>query len=187
MHALVFAATALVGAALDLLTKTWALAAVPHHGERVVVPGWFSLGHAYNEGTIWSFGPGAKVVWLALSIAAMPALVVFFALRKSKTWLSTVCLALVLAGAAGNAFDRVVYGAVRDFIMVYWTHADGHRSIWPLFNLADSFIVVGAILLATLPSAARSSARGSGGPTASTSSEGRRSPSDAASPTPPGP
>lgn len=160
-HAAVFSAVALAGAALDLLTKTWAFAAVPFHGERVIIPGWFSFGHALNEGIVWSFGPGAKTLWLVLSIVAVPAIVAFFAFRKSRTWIGTVTLGMVLAGAAGNAIDRVVYGAVRDFIMVYYTRSDGSRAIWPLFNLADSFIVVGAILLALAPAppaATRSSA-----------------------------
>jgi len=151
-HAAVFAAVAILGAALDLLTKTWVLAAVPLHGERVLIRGWFSFGHAYNEGIIWSFGPGAKILWLVLSVVAVPAIVAFFAFRRTRPWIGTICLGMVLAGAAGNAVDRIVYGAVRDFIMVYYTKADGTRAIWPLFNLADSFIVVGAILLALAPS-----------------------------------
>ncbi|HEX7900899.1 MAG TPA: signal peptidase II [Planctomycetota bacterium] len=161
-HALVFSAVSLAGVVLDLLTKTWVLAAVPHHGERVLISGWLSFGHAYNEGTIWSFGPGAKVLWLILSVLAVPLIVGFFALRKTPTWVGTICLGMILAGAAGNGFDRIVYGAVRDFIMAYYTRADGTRAIWPLFNLADSFIVVGAILLALVPSppaAARSEAK----------------------------
>jgi signal peptidase II len=151
-HAIAFSAVALGGAALDLLTKTWVLAAIPFHGEHVIVRGWFSFGHALNEGIIWSFGPGAKILWLILSLVAVPAIVAFFVFRKTRTWIGTVSLAMVLAGAAGNGIDRAVYGAVRDFIMVYYTRADGTRSVWPLFNLADSFIVVGAILLALAPS-----------------------------------
>lgn len=159
-HAWLFAALASGGAILDLATKTWALAVVPPGGERVVIPGWFSIGHAYNTGTIWSIGAGAGTLWLVLSLLALPCVAAFFVFRRSKTWPSTVGLGLILAGAAGNAFDRAVYGAVRDFLMAYWTRADGSRAVWPLFNLADSFIVAGAILLAALPGARRSEAKG---------------------------
>lgn len=185
-----FAVIALVGLGLDLATKTWAHAVVPPRGEHVVIPGWFSIGNASNEGIVWSFGPGAKTLWLVLAIVAVPGIVAYWAFRGPKTWSGTLTLAMVAAGAAGNAYDRIVHGAVRDFIMCYYTYADGTRSIWPLFNLADSFIVVGAILLAFLPSrpaAARSAATASGAPTAAASSEGRRSPPDAASPPPPAP
>ena len=64
-------------------------------------------------------------------------------LKADETWLA-VGLALVLGGALGNLVDRVVFGHVVDFILVHW------QSSWyfPAFNLADSAITVGAILLA---------------------------------------
>jgi signal peptidase II len=64
-------------------------------------------------------------------------------LGHGDTWLA-VALALVLGGAVGNLFDRVVLGHVVDFILVHWQD----RWRFPAFNLADSAITVGAIMLA---------------------------------------
>ena len=64
-------------------------------------------------------------------------------LKPDETWLA-VALALVLGGALGNLFDRVVYGHVIDFILVHWQQ----RWYFPAFNLADSAISVGAVMLA---------------------------------------
>lgn len=156
-HVLVFAGLALLAFALDYWTKTLVLGlrgwgiegSVRPGGEIWIIPGFFSYGHAYNEGVVWSFGPQAKTLWLVLAVLAAPAITAYFLWLKPKRWVRTICLGMVLGGALGNAFDRVMIGAVRDFIkVIYFVHADGRRAVWPLFNLADSFIVIGALLLA---------------------------------------
>ena len=63
-------------------------------------------------------------------------------LKPHETWVA-VALALVLGGALGNLFDRVAYGHVIDFILVHWQS----RWYFPAFNLADSAITLGAIML----------------------------------------
>ena len=64
-------------------------------------------------------------------------------LKRGETWLA-IALALVLGGALGNLYDRMVLGHVVDFILVHWQD----RWRFPAFNLADSAITVGAIMLA---------------------------------------
>ncbi len=64
-------------------------------------------------------------------------------LKASETWLA-VALALVLGGALGNLYDRMVLGHVVDFILVHWQN----RWYFPAFNIADSAITVGAVMLA---------------------------------------
>lgn len=156
-HVLAFVGLALLAFGLDYWTKTLVLGLrgydiqghVPTHGEIRIIPGFLSYGHAYNEGVVWSFGPQAKYLWLALALLAIPAITLYFLWLRPKHWVRTVCLGMVLGGAAGNALDRLLIGAVRDFIkVIYWVRADGRPVVWPLFNLADSFIVIGAILLA---------------------------------------
>ncbi|HYF00171.1 MAG TPA: signal peptidase II [Planctomycetota bacterium] len=157
-HVLWFAGLALLAFGLDCWTKTLVLGLrgygieghVRYAGSEIwIIPGFLSYGHAYNEGVVWSFGPQAKYLWLALALLAIPAITLYFLWLKPKHWVRTACLGMVLGGAAGNALDRLLIGAVRDFIkVIYWVHDDGRRAVWPLFNLADSFIVVGAILLA---------------------------------------
>jgi signal peptidase II len=58
-----------------------------------------------------------------------------------------ISLGMILAGTIGNMVDRVSFGAVRDFIKVYYRSSEGAEKVWPLFNLADSFICVGVFLL----------------------------------------
>ena len=103
---------------------------------------------AYNTGAAFSFLAGASgwQRWLFTLIAVVVSVVLVVWLKRLKadeTWLA-VGLALVLGGALGNLVDRVVFGHVVDFILVHW------QSSWyfPAFNLADSAITVGAILLA---------------------------------------
>lgn len=156
-HVLWFAGLALLAFGLDYWTKTLVLGlrgyGIEGHVLRPgweirIVPGLLSYGHAYNEGVVWSFGPQAKHLWLALALLAIPAITLYFLWLKPKHWVRTACLGMVLGGAAGNALDRLLIGAVRDFIKFYIVKADGRQAVWPLFNLADSFIVIGAILLA---------------------------------------
>ncbi len=145
-HAAVFGALALALAGLDLLTKTLALAKVPHHGEHKVIPGWFSIGHEYNPGVIWSFMQNAPWLWLVVSVLAIPLIGVIF-VRSRKTWTTTICLGMIESGTIGNCWDRIFHPGVRDFIKVYIVRSDSTQAVWPLFNLADSCIVVGVILL----------------------------------------
>ena len=145
-HAPVFALVALIGAGLDLLTKRLALDAVPNPGEIRVINGFFSIGHEHNPGVIWSFAPGAKTFWLVVSILAVPLIVWIFT-RSRRTWTTTICLGMILAGTIGNCWDRIFHPGVRDFIKFYVVRSNGLPAVWPLFNLADSCIVVGVILL----------------------------------------
>ena len=147
-HAGVFAAVALIGATLDLWTKTWACGGleIPGHvspgQEIIVIPQFFSIGHTRNPGIIFGLLPQAKLIFLIVSILAVPAIVAIFASVRKARWIPTLALGLILAGTLGNLYDRAVFEEVRDFIKFsYRDH------IWPLFNLADSYILIGVLLL----------------------------------------
>ena len=144
-HAALFGALALAGAGLDLLTKTLAFA-LPLHRELNVIPGWFGLETAHNPGVVWSIGQGAHTLWLVVSILAVP-LIGWIFVKSRKTWTTTICLGMIEAGTLGNGWDRIFHPGVRDFIKCYYVRANDLPAVWPLFNLADSFIVVGVILL----------------------------------------
>jgi signal peptidase II len=113
-----------------------------------VIPGFLRISHWLNEGAAFSlFADSASpnaVRWGLISFSALAAIAVLIALIRfgSRISLITVALALVLGGALGNLYDRVLYGSVVDFIEV---HIFGYH--WPDFNVADSSIVVGASLL----------------------------------------
>ncbi len=114
-----------------------------------LIPGWLRIIHTENPGA--AFGILAEGnPWLRsgilIGVSALVLLFVVSALWGNRTTfsnaMSRVALALILGGAAGNLYDRVVHGTVTDFIEVYhggWA--------FPAFNVADSAITIGAILL----------------------------------------
>ena len=113
-----------------------------------VIPGYFSWTLAYNTGAAFSFLAGASgwQRWLFALIAIVVSAVLVVWLKRLKpeeTWLA-MALALVLGGALGNLVDRVLLGHVVDFILLHWQH----RWYFPAFNVADTAITLGAILLA---------------------------------------
>jgi signal peptidase II len=122
----------------DQVTKTWA---VDHVSDRAIHVIWtLRLAVTYNSGAAFSIGQGITPVFVAVAVGMVVALVVIA--RRDETIGARVALGLVLGGALGNLTDRVVrhhHGAVVDFIDFRW---------WPVFNVADASIVVGAILLA---------------------------------------
>ncbi|HEY8368490.1 MAG TPA: signal peptidase II [Thermodesulfobacteriota bacterium] len=132
---------------LDLATKALVEARIPLHHAVPVVDGLFSLVHVRNTGAAFSLlaeAPAALRVPLFVAIAVAAVAAVLALLRKldDRQRLLTAALALVLGGAIGNLVDRLRYGAVVDFLLVYWR--DWH---WPAFNVADSAISVGVVVL----------------------------------------
>lgn len=114
----------------------------------VVIPDYFSWTLAYNTGAAFSFLADSSgwQRWLFALIAVVVSAVLVVWLKRlgrNDTWLA-VALALVLGGALGNLYDRIVLGHVVDFILVHWQN----RWYFPAFNLADSAITVGAVMLA---------------------------------------
>lgn len=132
---------------LDQASKLFFDNTLQMYQQIVVIPDYFSWTLAYNRGAAFSFlaSESGWQRWFFAAIAVVVSAVLVVWLKRLKaheTWLA-LALALVLGGAIGNLFDRVVYGHVIDFILVHW-----HQHRFPAFNLADSAITLGAILLA---------------------------------------
>jgi signal peptidase II len=133
--------------AADVATKALVEARIPLHHVVPVIDGLFALVHVRNTGAAFSLlaeAPEAVRVPLFVGIAIAAAVVVLSFVRRldDRRWGLTTALAMVLGGAAGNLVDRIRYGAVVDFLLVYWR--DWH---WPAFNVADSAISVGVAVL----------------------------------------
>jgi signal peptidase II len=116
-----------------------------------VIPGFFNLTLTFNPGAafgLWSNLPsGWREVALGLSIAlALVAVVVFLMHPNCQSTLARVSLSAVLGGAVGNIIDRFTYGSVVDFLDFYF--GDYH---WPAFNVADSAIFLGIMVVVFLP------------------------------------
>lgn len=128
--------------ALDQLSKWWILNIVKLDAEfpRQITP-FFDLALAWNKGVSYSLlTSNTQEPLIALSLILSLMLVIWLA--KAKTKLAAFALGLILGGALGNALDRVMHGAVVDFVLLHWGTLD-----WYIFNLADVGIVAGVGLL----------------------------------------
>jgi signal peptidase II len=135
---------ALAVVVLDQLTKLLIERAF-EYGDVKPLTGFFNLVLTYNKGAAFSFLREASgwqgPVLSAIAIGAS-ALIVFLLTRHAQQRLFSFALALILGGAIGNLIDRLLYGHVIDFLDFHY--AGWH---WPAFNVADSGIVCGALLL----------------------------------------
>jgi len=135
--------TAAIVLVCDRLTKLWAEHALPDH-PRDVIDGILRFRYTTNSGGAFSLGDRAPLVFAVAAIAVCAAIAIT-SFRARSAW-HAVALGLVLGGAAGNLIDRItrgpgLSGRVIDFIDLH---------VWPVFNVADASIVVGAILLVVL-------------------------------------
>ena len=133
--------------ALDRLTKAAVAARMPLHTAENIIPGFFDLVHTRNTGIAFSMfsdsSPFIKSFLIPLlSAAAVVMVLVLFWKSDPGARRFHYALVLILSGAAGNLYDRAVYGYVVDFLDVYL--GTYH---WPAFNVADSAITIGAGLL----------------------------------------
>ena len=138
---------ALLVVLLDRSTKWIVARNISLHDGIQVIPGFFRITHVENRGAAFGLFADSPAQWkiAMLVLFSVVALIVVSALlwRNSHVMTSTgIGLALILGGALGNLWDRVVNGRVVDFLLFYIGHYQ-----WPAFNVADSAIVVGACLL----------------------------------------
>ena len=129
---------------LDQITKIW-ISNNFVYGESLAVLSFFNLVLAHNAGAAFSFlsNAGGWQRWFFTAIAVIAAVWITWLLRKFQyDKFFCFALALILGGALGNLIDRIAYGYVVDFLDFYW---DTYH--FPAFNLADSAITCGAVLL----------------------------------------
>lgn len=129
---------------LDVFTKRWVELNLSY-GQQVVITEFFNLVLAYNAGAAFSFLSDASgwQRWFLSAIAFfVSALIVYLLYKNTTNRLFCIALSLVLGGALGNLWDRIMLGHVVDFLDF---HLSGYH--WPAFNIADSAIVCGACLL----------------------------------------
>jgi signal peptidase II len=134
--------------ASDRLTKWLASTRIEVGNNLKVIPHVFAISHVENPGAAFSLfndsSSPQRVRWLLLIFSLVAAVAVLAALVKlgRRITATSLGLALILGGALGNAYDRLRFGYVIDFLEVHIIHYH-----WPDFNVADSAIVVGGILL----------------------------------------
>jgi signal peptidase II len=132
---------------LDRLTKWLIEQRLPENHTIQIIPGFFRLTHVQNQGAAFGLFANSSFEWKVAMLVgfSVVALVIVSTLLWRNSHTATITglgLALILGGAIGNLWDRVLKGHVVDFLDFY---VGSHH--WPAFNVADSAIVVGALLL----------------------------------------
>jgi signal peptidase II len=133
----------------DRLSKLEIQRALSNYDSVPVIPGWLRIIHTENPGAAFGMLAEGNPILRGLILIGVSGMVLLFVIRalwsghsSLNSWLSRLGLSLILGGASGNLYDRVVHQTVTDFIEVYhlgWS--------FPAFNVADSAITIGAILL----------------------------------------
>ncbi len=130
---------------LDQLTKQWVSSSFSY-GESLELFPFLNLTLVHNMGAAFSFlsdaGGWQRWFFAIVSLLVSVVLIVWLSRLPARQYLLATALALVLGGAVGNLWDRVFLGYVVDFVVVYY-----QKYHWPAFNVADTAITIGAILL----------------------------------------
>ena len=117
------------------------------YGEHLQITSFFDLVRFHNEGAAFSFlaaqGGWQRAFFSAVALIASVVMVHLIRKHKAQT-LFCFALALILGGALGNLYDRLTLGYVVDFLLI---HYRGYQYYWPAFNVADSAITIGVVLL----------------------------------------
>jgi len=138
---------ALIVILVDRWTKRLVAAHIAMYRHIQIIPGFFRLTHTENTGAAFSLFADSPAHWktgllIGFSVLAMVIVSVLLWKQERPLTITGIALSLILGGAVGNLWDRIASGRVVDFLLFYVKQYQ-----WPVFNLADSAIVVGAGLL----------------------------------------
>ena len=144
--------TIIVTVILDQLSKAWILDNFQKYEVREIIPHFFNLVYVTNTGAAFSFLADVDSPWrhwffLGIGGVAVVALTFYnrYLKAQGEKFYASIALGCIAGGAIGNVIDRIRFGAVTDFLDFYYKSYH-----YPSFNLADSFICVGAGLLIVL-------------------------------------
>lgn len=125
----------------DQLTKIWAASFLQGRDSLVLLKGVFQFTYLENRGAAWGMLADSRWVFMLLSTVAILFMIAYLIYtRKNRPILLTLSLCMFIGGGIGNMIDRVRLGYVVDFLDFNLIH-------FPIFNVADSFITVGAVLI----------------------------------------
>ncbi len=123
---------------IDQITKLYVRKSL-NVGESIpVIDNMFYITHVRNRGAAFGLMPDQHLILFFMTLFIVIIILLFYFLRRPKEVSIQLALGLVLGGAVGNILDRLFVGAVVDFL---------DFRIWPVFNIADSAIVIGTIIL----------------------------------------
>ncbi len=136
LYYLIIALTFLV----DQLSKIMIRNSFDLYQKKEIIKNFFYLTFVENTGAAWSLLSGGR--WFFVSVTSVMLIALFISLFKIKHKLFRSAAAIIIGGGFGNLLDRILYGQVTDFLDTYFWDYD-----FPVFNLSDSFVVIGTILL----------------------------------------
>lgn len=122
---------------LDRITKEIVATQIAYGTEVPVIGHLVGITNIRNSGAAFGVAPALTAIFTLASIAVAIGLVVYVARNPGTAWNDAV-LGMILGGTLGNGFDRIVYGTVTDFVNFHF---------WPVFNVADSSVSIGVVLL----------------------------------------
>jgi signal peptidase II len=138
---------------LDRASKAWIESRPASYFPHVVIPDVFNIILSHNPGIAFSFfsnssGMGTRIFLIVGSLLVIALIAWLLVAGREATRWNAAGLALLLGGAAGNLTDRILHGAVTDFLQVWLPFLQlAIFNPWPTFNLADAAVTVGAMLL----------------------------------------
>ncbi len=138
------AAIVLVTVLLDTLTKNIAVNSLKDHGagDFAVIENVFHFTYHENKGAAFGMLSDNRWIFMSISVIAILAIAIYLFINKENSPLLSISLSLILGGGIGNMIDRVLLGYVIDFLNFKIIN-------FPIFNLADAFVTVGAALIVT--------------------------------------
>ena len=122
---------------LDRTTKSLVAAQIPYGSEVEVIGRFVGITNVRNSGAAFGVAPAGSGLFLIASVVVAIGLALYVFRNAGDIW-SFAALGLIMGGTLGNGFDRIVNGTVTDFVNVHF---------WPIFNVADSAISIGVVLL----------------------------------------
>ena len=144
---IIFILGAAVVVVLDQVTKAAILKQFVLHESRPVIDGFFNLVYVMNPGAAFGFLASASemfryLFFIGITVLVMGLIIYYIVKSDSKNIINIISFAMIFGGAVGNLIDRIRFGSVVDFLDVYIGTAH-----WPAFNVADSSITIGAVLM----------------------------------------
>ena len=144
---IIFILGAAVVIVLDQITKAAIVAKFVIHESYAIIDGFFNIVYVMNPGAAFGFLANMSatfryIFFIGITVVVILLIIYYIVKSKSQNMLMVISLTLIFAGAVGNLIDRIRFGAVVDFLDVYIGTAH-----WPAFNVADSAISLGAMLM----------------------------------------
>ncbi|MBU3180128.1 signal peptidase II [Clostridium psychrophilum] len=133
-----------IGLLLDRLSKLWALSVLKQSNGTIIIKDFFKLEYLENRGAAFGILQN-KLILLALVTLIVIGVMIYYIIKyKPKSKFLRISFALIISGALGNLYDRLFYKYVVDFILFHYKDIYN----FPTFNIADSLVVVGTLILA---------------------------------------